>query len=252
MRANVKSLVPLQELDLRIHQLRVQIQQSPNVLREFEIRLETARTNASQLTDEVKKCRLKEHEHQVQIKALEEKVTVFQEQISKVRKNDEYQTLLKEKSGLEADKRKLEDLLLEIWSGLEVQETRRKENEKEVKAFEQEYVARKVQVEAEVARLKKELDALTQKRSASMQGVEQDLLKMYERILKGKTDGRGLARLQHSAGNKSSDDDYSCSGCHVSLTLQDVNSVLMAREPLFCRNCARLLYAEDDLGGTGA
>ena len=79
-------------------------------------------------------------------------------------------------------------------------------------------------------------------------GVEKEVLRLYERILRAKEDGISLA----VAGKYEVIEDkgkailWRCEGCSMSLNAQDVNLMMIGRDVQTCRNCSRILYLKPE------
>lgn len=242
---SVIQLLPVQEVDLRLYKLRQEAAAKPARLAEFERRVASAKALVDAASEAAKKIKLDGTDHEYKIKQLDEQIEKLQGNVRQVKKNDEYQTLMKEINSVKADKAVVEDALLEKWTALEHHEAAIKDKKGELAAFESEYGREKAKIEAEVAELQKQIQAEEDRRRELLGGIDADLLVLYERILNAKNDGRALAKIEAVASTDDEEaDSFGCGGCRISLTLQDANLVYVGREPVQCKNCSRLLYLE--------
>lgn len=242
---SVIQLLPVQEIDNRIFRLRQDVAAKPARLAEFEKRVAASRGTVEAAGEASKKIKLEAAEHEFKIKAFDEQIEKLQGNVKQVRKNDEYQTLMKEINSVKADKAVVEDALLEKWTALEHHEAALKDKKGELAAFEGEYNREKAKVEGEVAELQKKLAGEDERRRGLLTGIDAELLQLYERILNAKNDGRALAKIEAVASTDEEEaDSFVCGGCRINLTLQDANLVYVGREPVPCKNCSRLLYVE--------
>lgn len=67
-----------------------------------------------------------------------------------------------------------------------------------------------------------------------LDGIDEDLLERYERLLKSK--GSAVVPLEHGV----------CTGCRMQMTLQTILSTKAEKEMVSCTQCGRLLYTEED------
>jgi predicted nucleic acid-binding Zn-ribbon protein len=241
----VASLVPLQDLDLKIHRLRRSLAEVPGELAAAEGAVAARRAAVEEAVEKVKALKLEASKREHSIHEIEEEIKKFEGQVRLIKKNDEYQILMKEISSKKADKSLVEDGLLEIWGMVEHEEGLRRQKEKETAEAEAALAEVRRRVEARQAELGRELAAQEARRDQLRPSLNGELVALYERTQVSKEDGRGLAPLvaEEEPGGRGPG-SFNCGGCNVNLTLQDANQVYVAREPFLCRNCARLLYVE--------
>lgn len=244
MKADVKQLLPLQELDQKLHDLHRLIEAEPRVLAPHEQRIREAEASATEEGASTQEMKLEAGRRDLSVKEFDEKISKLEGQVSQVRKNDEYQALMKEINSAKADRRVAEDSLLEMWGRIEHQDTLKKAREEELSAARRERDKVKAEVDGRVAKLQAEAGGLETQRDGLRGPVDADLLEMYERILAAKSDGLALAAVEYQPGTRHESGVYICTGCNINLTLDVANAVMMGREPVSCKMCARLMYYE--------
>ena len=123
-----------------------------------------------------------------------------------------------------------EDRILEVMVNVEARD-------KEVKAAEAEHKAETAEIEKEkedarrvTAEDQKKLAELTAKRNGLRQGIDEDLMRRYERVMKFR--GSGIAEVR----------DHKCMGCQVMLRPQTYNEVRNGEKLMYCDSCQRVLY----------
>lgn len=235
-------LVPLQDIDLKIHSIAKQLARNPEALERSERRLAKQREAVEEAGEKVKDAKLEAAREEGKIQSIDEEIARYDGQVRLVKKNDEYQILMKEISSKKADKSVVEDALLEIWSMVEHEEALKKECEAELAEGERDHVATQKRIEEELERGRRDLEAERTRRSELIPSLDEELVALYERTQKSKADGRGLSLLLAVASGTKEPDAFICGGCNMNITLQDANQVYVGREPILCRNCARLLY----------
>jgi hypothetical protein len=123
-----------------------------------------------------------------------------------------------------------EDRILEVMVNVEGRD-------KEVKAAEAEHKAETAEIEKEkedarrvTAEDQKKLAEWNAKRDGLRQGVSEDILRQYERVMKFR--GTGLAEVR----------DHKCMGCQVKLRPQTYNEVRGGEKVMICESCSRIYY----------
>ena len=242
------ALIPLQDLDLQIHRLKVQRGEKPRQLASFEEKQSHAKDNLTAIQGEIHDLKLDGSKREKVVKEFDEKITKRQADSMIVKKNDEYQAIQKEISGLKADRGRAEDGLLDVYLQVDEKSKLEKLRQDESKQAEGAHAEAKKRIEKEMSTVDREIEDVLGKRGALTAGVEKDVLRLYERILRAKEDGVSLA----AAGKYEALEDkgkvvyLQCEGCSMSLNSQDVNLLMMGREVQTCRNCSRILYIKPE------
>jgi len=238
------ALIPLQELDLQIHKLKVQRSEKPRQLASAERKVAHAKENLAAVQAEIKALKLESSKRELSVKEFDGKIEKLQTQSMSAKKNDEYQAFQKEISGLRADKSRVEDGLLDLMMQVDEKAKLEKLRHEEVKQAEEEYAVAKKKLEGEMAVDDREIEGLLAKRKDIASVSDKEMIRVYERVLAAKDDGVALAAV----GKYETIEDvgkvvyWQCEACGVGLNMQDVNLLMMGRDLQFCRNCSRVMY----------
>ena len=240
----VEPLIPLQELDLEIHELRADCEAKPGELASSDEKRAYARGNLETLQAEIKALKLEGSKREKDIAGFDEKIQKLTAQSNQAKKNAEYHTLLKEISGNKADRGRVEDGLLDIYMQIDEKVKLEKIRAEDVEVAEKDFGEAKKRTGEEIADLGRRLEELLNRRKADTGSIDAELLKLYDRILGAKRDGLALASVEaHEVlGESGKESFHSCQGCNIDLMPQEVNQLLLGREVVFCRSCSRILY----------
>ena len=238
------ALIPLQQLDLEIHKLKVQAAEKPALLAPAEKKLAHVKEKHAALLAEIKALKLEGAKRELSVKEFDDRIAKITAQSMTAKKNDDYQAFQKEISGVKAEKARVEDGLLDIYMQVEEKVKLEKVRVEEVKVAESLFAASKAETDKDVAVLSRQLEEELAKRAAIAGAVEKEVLRVYERVLRAKDDGIALAPAEkyEIIEDEGKVIDWRCGGCNVNLNLQDVNLLMMGRDVHFCRGCSRLLY----------
>ena len=244
MARKTDALIPLQQLDLEIHKLKVQAAEKPRILAPVEAKLAHVKEKHAALQAEIKALKLEGAKRELSVKEFDDRIAKISAQSMSAKKNEEYQAYQKEISGQKAEKARVEDGLLDIYMQVEEKGKLEKVRLEEVKAAEAQFAAAKAESDKEVAVLNRQLEEELGKRAAIAGAVEKEVLRVYERVLRAKDDGVALAPAEkyEVIEDEGKVIDWRCGGCGGNLNLQDVNLLMMGREVHFCRGCSRLLF----------
>lgn len=238
------ALIPLQDLDLRIHQLKVQHTEKPRQLASFEGKVTHSQENVDTIHEEIKGLKLEGSKRELTVKEHDDKIAKIQTHSMTAKKNDEYQAFQKEISGIKAERSRIEDGLLDIY--MQVDEKTKLENlrREELAQAQSDHADARKRIEGEMSQLDRDIEEELSKRAQLTGGVDKEVLSLYERVLRAKDDGIALALT----GKYDTIDDggkstyWQCEGCSVGLNMQDLNLLLLGKEIHVCRNCSRILY----------
>lgn len=237
MHPNIKSLIELQKMDLRLAELRGAMAGFPGRVAEVEKRVADARACVT-AAREAHTASLKDRKkYELDVEQWKEKVQKYKDQSYAVKSNEAYKALQHEIQNAETEVAGAEDRLLErMVSG--------EEFERQIKAAEgalkQEEAAAKnalQAIEAERAGIQKELDADSAEREKAVAAVPEDLLDHYHRIAR-RHHGVALAEVR----------DETCSLCRVRVRPHVYQELRRkdCEEIFHCESCTRILYCAEE------
>lgn len=238
------ALIPLQELDLQIHKLKVQAAEKPSQLAAVEEKLAHAKKNLEAIQAEIKDLKLEGSKRELTVREFDDKIAKITTHSMTARKNDEYQAFQKEISGLKADKSRVEDGLLDIMMQVEEKVKLEKLRQEELGQAGSAWAEGKKRIEAEIETVNREIEGVLVQRRGLLPGVEKEILRVYDRVLVAKDDGIALAGVGKYVAieDEGKVTYWQCEGCGVGLNAQDVNLLTMGKEIQFCRTCSRIMY----------
>jgi predicted nucleic acid-binding Zn-ribbon protein len=228
---DLKTVVELQHLDLKIAELSAQIDALPSQIQRLEAELQ----DFLHAHDERKlrlAANLKERRGlEGEIQLIQTKISKHKVQLYEVKKNEEYKAMVKEIEGEETNIRKIEDKVLEKM--LEAEEIQKLVTEAGARLE-----GEKARVAAETKRLGSLREAEVEERGrfeverkALSAALDSSVLDTYERVRRGR---RGLAVAEVRDGF--------CTACNVRLRPQIYNDIRRNETFLACESCSRIMY----------
>jgi predicted nucleic acid-binding Zn-ribbon protein len=238
LKEQLARLIELQKIELaagRIHARRKNLPVRMKTLeQEFNLFCEVVETQREQM-ESVRKRR---QEKDAQLQKGQETLKRTRERLFEVKKNKEYQSMLKEIEIFEGKNSRTEDEVISLLDELERLETALKAKEEELKTRRLCYEEEKKKIEEEMNSLVGELDGCVRKSEELKKDIPVEILRKYEQI---KGVGRGVAVV---AAWKEV-----CGGCHMSLPPQLYNELQKTTALITCPNCSRIIYRENRNGG---
>jgi predicted nucleic acid-binding Zn-ribbon protein len=226
-------LYGLQEVDLRRDHHRALIADIESRLVETPELLE-AREEAADAEAQADRLRKEQRELEAQLQALDARVGPLETKLysGEIRNPKELSDLQKEVELLKAQRSKMDDEVLSSLEVLEIATASAREAKDEAARIEAEWIAGQSTLRSNKAVAEEELTRLDGDRNVRIQGMDRNMLGLYENLRKVKN-GRAVARLDR--GN--------CLGCNVSLPTNMVSRVRQGDMLIQCPRCERILVA---------
>ena len=232
----LKVLVDLQQIDLKIYQLQAQIDTEPEEVARIQGQKATLAEELKSTEEKYKTTEIRRKEMEIDLGGKEEKIKKLQGQLFQLKSNKEYSAMQKEIEGLKADNSVLEEEILKFMEQSdEIKkqvETERQGQKSRESSFDQELA----QLEQEKQTSLQEIEKFNQGRSQITSRVEPKILSRYERILERK-EGQAMAPVRNG----------SCNGCNMVLPPQQINEIQLGVTLITCDQCARILYIEPSI-----
>jgi hypothetical protein len=230
----IKLLVKLQEHDSLIFNLESEKEKKPVELEEWKNKIEEKKEELKELEDKIKKAKLEARDKELGLKSEEGEIKKLQLQLYQVKTNKEYRSLLQEIEGKKADNSLIEDQILEKMEEIDNLELELNRKRDELKKTESEFKREENRINNEIKEIEEKIKEEEKKREESANLVKENILNVYERLLKSKG---GLAIVSVKGG--------ACQGCHLSLPPQIINEIKMHNKLVTCDRCMRILYIDE-------
>ena len=231
----IKKIVELQKVDGEKYNLNIKLKDKPAALEQFKAEFESHKEELKVQEEKSKAIQIDRKEKELELNSKEDEIAKANADLSQIKTNKEYTAKITEIEHIKADLSIIEEKIL---LSFEESDSINAEIEKEkVKVTEEEerYLAKKKEVEDDIKVIEDRIKVLESQHEQAVPGIDNEYLSRYERILKHKN---GLALVPVDSG--------SCGGCQINITPQQVNTIKMNEQLVFCEMCARILYLEDD------
>ncbi len=236
MHPDLKTVIELQQVDLKIEALGQQIDALPSQIQALEAQLNEFVHAHEERQQRLVQNQKERRELEGEIQLVQARIAKHKDQLYQVKTNEQYRAMLKEIEGEEANVGRIEDRLLEEM--LEAEQL-----EKEIQETASRLEGEKGRVAGEVANLRslrqadvEERGQLLARRKQLGEGLTEGVLDLYDRVRKLRG-GVALAEVR----------DGCCTGCNVRLRPQVYNEVRTNESLLTCESCNRILYCVEKL-----
>ena len=230
MNADLERLIKLEQVDREIGRLSAEVAALPKRVAEIEHQLSDAKARVEQAKTAMKSQEHRRRSLESDIQSYQQKIGKFRDQSLDVKTNEQYKALMHEIEFAQAEVRKAEDKILEIMEGGELFDRQVKASEGELKTQSAQVEKEKEEARTLTAKDEARLKELQGERSGLRSGVNDDLLTLYDRVLKARKTALAEAREQR------------CTACYVLLRPQKWNEIKAGSEIMTCDSCGRILF----------
>jgi predicted nucleic acid-binding Zn-ribbon protein len=233
MHPNIKHLVELQAVDLRLNELNARLAVFPQRLADLEARVESSRKQITVEKEALTQSLKDRKKYELDVEQWKERARKYRDQSFEVKTNEAYKALQHEIQNAEDEVAKAEDRLLERMVAGEDYERRVKAAEAQFKQLEAEALAERHAIELEKSSLEKELSNAQAERALAVAAIPEELLDHYQRIAR-RHNNIALAEVR----------DETCTLCGVRVRPHVFQEMRRAdsSEIFHCETCTRMLY----------
>ena len=236
MNPDLRNLVALQDLELKIAVLHKQVSDIPNTTQSLESEQKRIKAAHEERVAHSKELGNRRRTLEGQVDLLRTKLSRLKDQLMAVKTNKEYTAMLHEIQMAEGQIRDEEDKILEVMEEMEGQAAELKQAEQIMlkQSAELQESIRKTQESAPL--LEAELSRMREEKSSLESTINRELLTQYRRIAEAR---KGVALAEAK--------DELCSVCHVRIRPQMYADLLRTENIQTCDSCSRILFSRQGL-----
>ncbi|HEV2224808.1 MAG TPA: hypothetical protein VGR84_17590 [Candidatus Acidoferrales bacterium] len=233
MRAILKELLQLQDVDTRLNAVRARLAVFPQRLAEVNARLAAGKAQLEKSKESHSTALKDRKKYELDVEQWKEKARKYRDQAYQVKTNEAFKALQHEAEMAEEEIAKSEDRLLEEMVSSEQYDRQVKAAEKSFKQVEEETRAERTKIEAEKAAAEKDLAGLEAERAKAIAVIPEDLVDHYQRIAR-RHGGVAVAAIRGEA----------CGACGAHIRPHVFQELSREDNPelYHCELCTRILY----------
>jgi predicted nucleic acid-binding Zn-ribbon protein len=227
----LKQLAHLQLIDFKLYRLRQLRGTLPKEIEETKDRVEGISYKIELLHHEINQLQKEERNHQKNIEEKKILLKKYQEQLSNVRNEKEYETLSSEieltELDIQASERKISDLRKKI----ELKNQELSIHQKELEEYKSLLEEKEKELESILKETQEEEEKYQKKREEVVKTIKERIYRSYERIRQKVLDGRVVVVVERNA----------CGGCHALLPPQRLYEITLKDRRIICESCGRII-----------
>lgn len=234
MNPDLRNLVALQDIELKIAVLHKQVSDIPNTIQKLENEQKRIKAVHEERMAHSKELGNRRRTLEGQVDLLRTKLSRLKDQLMTVKTNKEYTAMLHEIQTAEGQIRNEEDKILEVMEEMEGQDADLKQAEQLMlkQSAEFQETIRKTKESAPL--LESELSRMREEKILLEARIDRELLSQYRRIAEAR---KGIALAEAK--------DELCSACHVRIRPQMYADLLRTENIQTCDSCSRILFSRE-------
>lgn len=231
MQRSLKTILEIQELDMQMIQLMRLKKERQGELDNINSVKNDLRRQATLKEAEIMELKKNTRLIEGEVSETAARLKKLESQQNAVKKIDEFNALSQEMAQVDRERVAKEQRASDIYDRLTAEEEILKNLSQSLEATIESSKILEHEIGESILQINKEGRTLKQQRDAFVEQADQDVFRVYERLLRNKKD-RVVVPIENRC----------CSGCHIMLTAQDENLVRKGERIVFCEHCSRIHY----------
>ena len=228
--SEIKKLLPLQDLDCQLRDMKRELEDIPARKEEEQTRLQEHKGNLAEAEEAMKTEQARIKELELEVQSCRDQIDKYRQQQMVLKSNKEFKAMEIEIGNVLGKIRVHEDQELVLMEDVEAARSNVAERRKELEAEEEAVNLDVAELDTRMGGIDAEISSLEARRSELVGDIPEDMLARYERILERRD--RALVPVEGGI----------CGGCHMRLPPSVAQNILKNEDLVSCDHCGRLLY----------
>jgi len=230
----MEKLIELQGIDTKLRDLNDLLGDLPSRVEELDQQEESIKNSLVEQKDRLKKLEVEMHKRDVSIAQINDKINKFKDQLFLVTNNKQYDALMLEIDHLKEQRANNETESIAFLEEKETLTESVESMESELGELSQNLRVRREKLETAISQSAEEKSSLEQQRTEQVNGIDLNIVSVYDRVMKAK-DGLAVVHLS----------DSSCGGCGARIPAQTITEVRAKIVMHRCDVCGRFIYNQE-------
>lgn len=231
---SMEKLIELQGIDTKLRDLNDLLGDLPSRVEELDQQEESIKNSLVEQKDRLKKLEVEMHKRDVSIAQINDKINKFKDQLFLVTNNKQYDALMLEIDHLKEQRANNETESIAFLEEKETLTESVESMESGLGELSQNLRVRREKLETAISQSAEEKSSLEQQRTEQVNGIDLNIVSVYDRVMKAK-DGLAVVHLS----------DSSCGGCGARIPAQTITEVRAKIVMHRCDVCGRFIYNQE-------
>jgi hypothetical protein len=230
----MEKLIELQGIDTKLRDLNDLLGDLPSRVEELDQQEESIKNSLVEQKDRLKELEVEMHKRDVSIAQINDKINKFKDQLFLVTNNKQYDALMLEIDHLKEQRATNETESIAFLEEKETLTESVESMESGLGELSQNLRVRREKLETAISQSAEEKSSLEQQRTEQVNGIDLNIVSVYDRVMKAK-DGLAVVHLS----------DSSCGGCGARIPAQTITEVRAKIVMHRCDVCGRFIYNQE-------
>ncbi|UCG31654.1 MAG: hypothetical protein JSU68_08295 [Phycisphaerales bacterium] len=238
MGATLDALLRLQEIEKQLVEYRRGIESRRRQVRGATRRMEKALQEHQDTNARIRDRQSHADALDLEIKSRDAQTARLREALNRAKSNREYAAILTQINTAKADTTKQEEQALHIMSEVEAVREQAKVQLEQAEKERKRLISLEEAFAEHMAAVQVKIDELQAKRDQAFEDLPREIVNIFERV-SARHEGEVLATVVQENPRRQ---EFSCGGCSMAVTLEQVNRLQDRNEIVTCNVCGRILF----------
>lgn len=236
----LNELVKLQSVENQLRAVKAKLSRCRRnvIIRENQVRSLQSAMEAK--NEEIQLTKIQSDRLELELKSRDESIAKLRASLNAAKTNKEYAAVLTQLNTNRADNSKIESQILDLMKDIETDETERAGIKSQIEQDKKTLEQTRKDTETQSIKLQAEIEDIQIQWDQVANRIPSESLEVFKRVAET-YDGEALATVDTQDEKSGA---YSCGGCFMGITAENVNLLMTKDEIIRCPNCTRILVLE--------
>ena len=236
-------LVKLQSVENRLRAVKAKLTRCRRNVVIQENQIGSIRNAIAAKKEEIQLTKVQSDRMELDLKSKDEAMTKLRASLNAAKTNKEYAALLTQLNTTKAESSKIETQVLDLLKDIEADDAEIEKLQEQIAEQKQSLEQTRKDAEVLAARYEVEIEEIEKEWRQAANEIPKEQLEIFQRVAET-YDGEALAMVEDQGEKTPS---YSCGGCFMSITAENVNLLMTKDDVIRCPNCTRILVLGSSL-----
>ncbi|NIA07331.1 MAG: hypothetical protein GWP14_06810 [Actinobacteria bacterium] len=238
----IRSLLRLQEIESQLWALRDSLTTKQRSVSAQQRKLQQMQDQVEAKAEQLKHLQSNAANQELDLKTQESAIGKLRNALNAAKNNKEYSSILSQINSDKAETSRLEERVLALLAQVDQMQIECRQAHDQIKQGQAQLDALQRASEAARAENQQRLSELESAKAEISASLPPEVVQQFERVGRNH-DGQAMAAVT-SMGKRQV--TYSCSGCHMGITIDTVDALMSKDQIRQCPHCWRMLYIQPD------
>lgn len=234
----LNGLIKLQSVENRLRAAKSKLTRCRRNVIIQENMIRTLQNSLEAKKEDIQLSKVQADRLELELKTRDASIAKLRASLNVAKTNKEYAAVLTQLNTSRADNSKIETQILDMFKDIEIDEADRADLEKQVEEQKEKLDQIRKESELSATKFMKEIEDIQEQWDSEAKEIPIEALGTFNKVAET-YDGEALASVE---GFDDSTGTYSCGGCFMGITAENVNLLMIKDDIIHCPNCTRILY----------